>query len=156
MKDKVIQILNELSNAINNLYGYVDVKGDNFGEPSINSGPCGPFANAFYKCWNKRFNKKVSIIFVMVKNSEECWHVLIRLPNGLLFDGGYGVHNEQKWNDVYDIEDMKSYDLALLNKRSHGLEREYPRYCSNFSLAAVTSLIENYLEKINDDDISQL
>jgi hypothetical protein len=28
----------------------------------------------------------------MIKNSDECWHVLIRLPNGLLYDGGHGIH----------------------------------------------------------------
>lgn len=153
MKDNVAQILNELSHEINNLYGYVGIEGDNFGEPSINSGPCRSFANAFYHSWNKRFEKKVSIIFIMVKNSEECWHVLIRLPNGLLFDGGYGVHNERKWAETYDIEEMEDYDLDLLNKRSYGLEREYPRYCPNYSLSMVTSLIENYLDKINKDDI---
>ena len=39
--------LSELSGEINKLYGYVKIAGDNFGEPAINSGPCGPFANAF-------------------------------------------------------------------------------------------------------------
>jgi hypothetical protein len=149
MRDKAVQILNELSDEINNLYGYVRVEGDNVDEPAINVGPCGPFANTFYHCWNKRFNRKVSIAFIMVKNSDECWHVLVRLPNGLLFDGGFGVHDEQKWKGKFDIEDMKVYNLALLDKRAHGLEREYPRYCPHFSIAKVTTLIEEYLEKID-------
>jgi len=42
MKNKVIQILNDLSTAINERYGYVTLEGSNFGESAINSGPCGP------------------------------------------------------------------------------------------------------------------
>lgn len=42
-------LLNELSDEINKRYGYVKIAGDNFDEPAINSGPCGPFANAFFK-----------------------------------------------------------------------------------------------------------
>lgn len=42
----------------------------------------------------------------MVKNSDECWHVLISLPNRLLFDHRYGVHDEQKYKDAFDIEDL--------------------------------------------------
>jgi hypothetical protein len=87
MNEKVVTLLNKLSEEINTLYGYVTLEGDNFDEPAINSGPCGPFANTFYRIWNQKFLDKVSIAFIMVKNSDECWHVLIRLPNGLLFDG---------------------------------------------------------------------
>ncbi|HFK8639299.1 TPA: hypothetical protein ACG2L8_001868 [Legionella pneumophila] len=87
-ENNVLNTLNSLSKEINKLYGYVTIAGDNFGEPAINSGPCGPFANAFYKIWNQKFTEKVNIAFIMMKNSDECWHILIRLPNGLLFDGG--------------------------------------------------------------------
>ncbi|MBA3535415.1 MAG: hypothetical protein H0T84_02215 [Tatlockia sp.] len=138
--------LNELSNKINKLYGYVKISGDNFGEPAINSGPCGPFANAFYKIWNQKFTEKVNIAFIMVKNSDECWHVLIRLPNGLLFDGGFGVHDAKRWDsEKFDIEDMLKYDLKLLDKHSGGLNRIYPRYCPDFSIEVVTNLIHKYL-----------
>lgn len=51
--------LGELSDEINKLYGYVKIAGDNFGEPAINSGPCGPFANAFFRLWNLKFPEKV-------------------------------------------------------------------------------------------------
>ncbi|HFE6594811.1 TPA: hypothetical protein ACIZAC_001923 [Legionella pneumophila] len=85
----------------------------------------------------------------MVKNSDECWHILIRLPNGLLFDGGFGVHNEDRWNkDIFDIEDMLEYDLQLLEKHSGGLNRTYPRYCPNFSIDVITNLIHNHLDLI--------
>jgi len=143
-------ILSELSCEINKLYGYVEIPGDNFGEPSINSGPCGPFANAFYEVWNRNFADKVNIVFIMVKHSSECWHILIRLPNGMLFDGGIGVHSEEKYRGKFDIEDMLEYDAALLEERSYGLDRTYPRYCPNFDIKTVTALIENFLDKIKD------
>lgn len=141
-------LLNELSAAINKLYGYVKIPGDNFGEPAINSGPCGPFANVFFKLWNLKFTEKVNIVFIMVKNSDECWHVLVRLPNGLLYDGGHGVHGENMYSDKFDIDDMIEYDIELLEKRSHGLDREYPRYCPSFSINTVQDLIEKYLNRI--------
>lgn len=144
-------LLNELSEKINKLYGFVTIAGENFGEPSINSGPCGPFANAFYKIWNQKFSEKVHIAFIMVKNSDECWHVLIRLPNGLLFDGGFGVHPENMWDkDKFDIIDMLTYNLQLLEKHSGGLNRKYPRYCPNFSIAEVSDLITNYINLIKE------
>lgn len=144
----VLNLLNELSAAINNLYGYVKETGDNFGDPAINSGPCGAFAHAFYHSWNSIFTEKVNIVFIMVKNSDECWHVLVRLPNGLLFDGGIGVHKEDNYQDKFDIEDMKKYDLDILEKRSYGLNRDYPRYCPNFSSEAVKGLIDKYLKSM--------
>jgi hypothetical protein len=147
-EDNVSIQLNKLSAEINKLYGYVTIAGDNFGEPAINSGPCGPFANVFFKLWNQKFTEKVTIVFIMVKNSDECWHTLIRLPNGLLFDGGCGVHNEDKYKDKFDIEDMVEYDRELLEKRSHGLNRKYPRYCPDFSIDIITNLIQNYLDII--------
>lgn len=142
-----IQILNELSADINSLYGYVEHEGDNFGEPSINSGPCGPFANAFFHSWNVRFDEKVNIVFLMVKNSDECWHVLIRLPNGMLFDGGIGVHGEDYYADRFEIQDMYIYDLKALEKHSGGLDRKYPRYCPDFKIEEVNALIAKHLDK---------
>ncbi|MFO2870543.1 hypothetical protein SCM94_07180 [Legionella pneumophila serogroup 1] len=144
-------LLNELSERINNLYGFVKIAGENFGEPAINSGPCGPFANTFYTIWNQKFTEKVNIAFIMVKNSDECWHVLIRLPNGLLFDGGFGVHSDDKWDkDKFDIVDMLQYDRQLLEKNSGGLNRQYPRYCPSFSIGEVTDLITNYINLIEE------
>ncbi|HHT9950420.1 TPA: hypothetical protein ACT9K3_000240 [Legionella pneumophila] len=63
-ENNVLNTLNSLSKEINKLYGYVTIAGDNFGEPAINSGPCGPFANAFYKIWNQKFTEKVNIAFI--------------------------------------------------------------------------------------------
>jgi hypothetical protein len=143
-------LLNSLSAEINKLYGFVEVAGDNFGEPAINSGPCGPFAYAFYTLWNQRFPEKVNIVFIMVKSSDECWHVLIRLPTGRLFDGGHGVHSDEKW-DKFDIEDMIPYNYELLEKRSYGLNRVYPRYCPTFSIHTIEKMIKKYLNLIEEN-----
>ncbi len=145
-------MLNQLSAEMNDLYGYVTHPGDNFGEPAINSGPCGAFAHAFFKLWNQRFLEKVHIVFIMEKNSDTCWHVVIRLPDGALFDGGDGVHNEKKYGDML-IEDMVLYDEDLLEKRSYGLKRTYPRYCPHFSIHAVESIIEKYCTRIEKDGL---
>lgn len=150
-----IDILNDLSNHINKLYGYVQVQGDNLGEPAINSGPCGPFAYAFYQAWNKRFKIKVNITFIMTNDSSECWHIAIRLPNGMLFDGGCGVYSDKKYTSKFKVEDMKEYNLALLDERSYGLDRKYTRYCPDFSIEEVEKIIENYLDKINTDDANR-
>lgn len=147
MKNEVIQVLNDLSKAINERYGYVILEGSNFGEPVINSGPCGPFANVFFEEWNKRFAEKVIISFVMDTTKGECHHVMCRLPDGLLYDGGTGVHDESYYDTKFKIEDMKIYNCQLLDERSYGLERTYPRFCPNFNLSELRILIVKYLDK---------
>ena len=77
--ERVILQLNNLSKEINALYGYAEVEGKR--EPAINVGPCGPVANSFFHLWNKYFSEKVSIVFIFKINSDECWHIAIRLPN---------------------------------------------------------------------------
>lgn len=148
----MVSVLNDLSKNINQLYCYVDVPGENYGEPAINSGPCAPFAQIFYECWNAMFTNKVHIVFIMVKDSAECWHVLIRLPNGQLFDGGHGVHGEQQYADKFNIVDMEQFDLNLLEERAYGLDRKYPRYCPTFSKDEVQAIIQKYLAKIYKDN----
>jgi hypothetical protein len=147
MKNEIMQILNELSQAINAHYGYVKLEGSNYGEPVINSGPCGPFANTFFLEWNRRFDLKVTICFIMEIAINDCYHVLIRLPNGQLYDGGIGVHDKSHYDARFKIEDMKVYDLKLLDERSHGLERAYPRFCPNFNITELRDLIEQYLDE---------
>lgn len=150
MKIEAEQQLNELSKAVNQHYGYVKLEGSNYGEPVINSGPCGPFANLFFQEWNKRFSEKVIISFVMDINNNECHHVLIRLPNGLLYDGGNGVHDENHYDTRFKIEDMKVYDYQLLDERSYGLNRTYPRFCPDFNLDELKTLIVKYLNEISN------
>lgn len=97
--NQVNPVLNALSTEINQLYGFVNIEGENFGEPSINSGPCGPVAQLFFELWNQKFKDKVNIVFIWTKDKTECWHILIRLPTRQLFDGGYGVHDEAKYQN---------------------------------------------------------
>lgn len=149
ISEKVIRELNALSATINELYGFVQIDGDNFATPSINVGPCGPFAKAFYELWNEKFSNKANIAFVIIKATGECWHVLIRLPNGLLYDGGIGVHNESNYDKKFMIEDMLEYDATLLENRSYGLDRQYPRYCPNFSAVHVRQIISDSLSKLS-------
>ena len=147
--NRTIKCLTELSNEINELYGFVALKGSNFGEPAINSGPCGPFADLFFESWNKLFDEKVQIVFVFDKKTEECWHILIRLPNGMFYDGGHGIHDESKYaKESFRIEDMKVYDRVILEKNAYGLERQYPRFCPTFSKEKVHEIINKHLLRI--------
>ena len=152
VNSEMIFVLNDLSKVINEHYGYVAQVGSNFGEPVINSGPCGPFANVFYDAWNKRFPEKVTICFVMEISNNECHHVLIRLPNGMLFDGGNGVHDESFYDERYKIEEMKIYNYQLLDERSYGLNRTYPRFCPNFNIEELKQIISTYLDKMANND----
>ena len=141
--------LQALSDSINEHYGFVAHAGDNFGEPVINSGPCGPFANEFYKVWNSKFKNRVKIAFVMKHNPTECNHIITVLPNGSLYDGGIGVHSEKIYIDKgFYITVMGNYDLELLEQHAYGLDRKYPRYCPDFNLTHLTSIIENALVAI--------
>jgi hypothetical protein len=71
----------------------------------------------------------------MSKDSAQCHHVLVRLPDGRYFDGGSGVVTKSFLAALFPgshIEEMANFDLALLDKRSYGLSRSYPE-CPNYS-----------------------
>ena len=146
--EKVINSLNNFSKAINGLFGVFytdDGKNVNY---SINNGPCAPFANEFYIQWNLRFYEQVKIVFIMNQVPFETKHVLIKLPNDDLFDGGLGVHkrNFYERNNLKVIV-MEKYDLETLNKYAWGLDRKYPD-CPNFSKKEASSLMVKCLEKL--------
>lgn len=150
--ENVIDLLNNLSKAVNNLYGTVSIDGDNFGEPAINSGPCGPFANEFYKVWNAKFIEQVQICFLLRQDTDECYHIVNRLPDGNFFDGGVGYHKFELYHDKnLKILDMVNYDIDILDKYAHGLDRRYPKYCPEFDLNTVTMLLEEHISKIYDN-----
>lgn len=148
---RAILQLNNLSKEINALYGYAEIDGER--EPAINVGPCGPFANTFFHLWNRSFSEKVNMVFIFKINSDKCWHIAIRLPNGSLFDGGVGVHDENYYGDRFYISDMKRFDPTLLEKNSHGLKRSYPRYCATFSVETIESMISKCLRKIQSNGV---
>ena len=144
LDERWLAALNQLRNEINALYGYRD------GAPRINLGPCGPFAKAFREEWNDRFRHQTHIAFVMSPDGSFCHHVLIRLPDGSLFDGGNGVISERALLMVYPgsrIDDMIDYDLKLLDHWSYGLSRQFP-LCPNYSEARTKQLIHNCLESL--------
>ncbi len=139
LKSVMEHCLTNLKNDINKLLGFHE------DTPRINYGPCGVFAKLFYEAWNSRFKDKVHIAFIMMRSQEECWHIVIRLPTGELYDGGVGIHTDESYGDDYIIEEMFSYDHERLEKWSYGLDRDYPRFCPNFNKETIDALIQSHL-----------
>ena len=147
IEKNIIGYLNKLSKDINNLYGFINIEKDEKSTPSINNGPCGAFANEFYIEWNLRFNNKVKIAFVMRPIPFESMHVLIKLPNENLFDGGVGVHDIETYKKKgLTLMTMEEYDIKTLDKYSWGLNKIHPK-CPSFSINKISSLITECLEK---------
>jgi hypothetical protein len=136
------KILEKLTEAINNEYGFHD------GIPRINYGPCGVFAKIFFHKWNELFKSKVHICFVMTKDRKECDHIVIRLPSGDLYDGGVGVHTDSRYVNQFIIDEMINYDEALLEKWAYGLDRTYPRFCPRFNREFVEKIVYSNLEEL--------
>ena len=143
----IIKCLNKLSEDINHLYGFIHIKKDEDPIAAINNGPCGAFANEFYIEWNLRFSNQVKIAFIMNKIPLESTHVLTKLPNENLFDGGVGIHN----NEIYKKKDftimtMDKYDIKTLDKYSWGINKIHP-HCPGFSITKISSLITKCLDE---------
>ena len=134
-------MLNMLRNDINERYGFRN------GAARINLGPCGRFAKSFHEQWNARFREQVNIAFIMSNDGSNCHHVLIKLPDGHYFDGGNGVVTYDALMMLYPgsrIDEMKEFDLKLLDQRSYGLGRDYPE-CPNYTDDFTTKVIERRL-----------
>ena len=138
------QLLEQLKDNINLLLGFHDK------EPRINLGPCGMFAQLFFEAWNKAFKNKVHICFVMTLDKSECYHIVLRLPSGELYDGGIGIHTDEAYTPQYVIDDMLTYDAALLEKWAYGLERDYPRFCPDFDKNQISDLIHQIIKQLLD------
>jgi hypothetical protein len=134
--------LNALRNDLDARYGFRN------GAPRINLGPCGRFARDFRERWNARFRDPVTVAFIMATNdASNCYHVLVKLPDGRYFDGGNGVMTASFLATLYpngQIEEMKEFDFQLLDKRSYGLRRAYPE-CPNYSDEFTQQAIEKWL-----------
>lgn len=138
--------LSQLVQKINKLYGFSNTPG--FEGPRINLGPCGVFADEFCKIWNTLFIKKAHICFIMKIKNNECWHIVTRLPDGRLFDGGIGIHLDEFYDTkIFTIDDMNTYDYDLLNERSFGLTRDFPRFCPKFDLNETKKIINETFTK---------
>src|SRR5882724_12230599 len=137
--------LNALRDDINGRYAFRN------GVPRINLGPCGRFARDFGERWNERFREPATIAFIM-SNSDpsNCFHVLVRLPDGRYYDSGNGVMTREALiaqNPDGHIEEMKQFDFNLLDKRSYGLGRTYPE-CPNYSDEFTRQVIEKRLSEL--------
>jgi hypothetical protein len=143
--DRQVAVLNHLRSEVNLTYGY-----RNF-SPRINQGPCGRFAKEFREQWNSRFKEKINIAFVMSADGTDCYHVLVKLPNGEYFDGGNGVipgpNMLQQYPAGTRIDEMIEYDLKRLDDMSHGLNRNY-EFCPNYSDETTAKLIRNHLSML--------
>lgn len=146
----VLEKLENIKAEINAEYGFCN------GTPRINYGPCGVFAQIFFKQWNDLFEEKVHICFVMTSSLDECDHVCTCLPSGDLYDGGIGVHSRDHYTPQFVIEDMFIYDEALLDKWSYGLNRTYPRFCPNFDRKFVETIVKTNLEQLSYEGISPI
>src|SRR6266545_4909833 len=139
------RVLNDLREDINGRYGF------RAGAPRINLGPCGRFARDFRERWNARFREPVTIAFLMsTRDASNCYHVLVKLPDGRYYDGGNGVVTEQFLMTLYSemrIEEMMEFNFALLDKRSYGLGRSYP-VCPNYSDKFTQRAIETRLAEL--------
>jgi hypothetical protein len=137
-------VLNDLRDQINAHYGFRE------SVPRVNLGPCGRFARDFREQWNGRFDEKIHIAFVMAKDDSQCFHVVIKLPDGNYYDGGNGVMTQEKLLSLFSnsrIDEMTDFDIKLLDKRSYGLGREYP-VCPNYSDDTTGRIIKNCLAKL--------
>jgi hypothetical protein len=141
-----IAVLDALRDDINSEYGLRDKT------PRINLGPCGRFAKTFREEWNARFAEKVNIVFVMSPNGAECYHVLVRLPNGDYYDGGNGVISGPALLEHYipgtTLDEMLDFDFARLDKWSYGLTRKYD-LCPNYSDDTTLRLITHHLDRLS-------
>jgi hypothetical protein len=138
------EVLNLLKDDLNAHYGFRD------GVPRINLGPCGRFARDFFERWNARFPVPATIAFVMSKSGAECHHVVVKFSDGTYYDGGNGLMTETYLLSLFPgshTEEMKSFDLELLDKRSYGLGRQYP-VCPNYSDKLTQQAIDTRLDQL--------
>jgi hypothetical protein len=140
-----VEVLNQLRNEINLAYGYRNLA------PRINLGPCGRFAKAFREQWNARFSDPINIVFVMSPDRTECYHVLVKLPDGNYYDGGNGVIAGPtllcQYRTGTRLDEMVDYDLKRLEKWSYGFNRKYEQ-CPNYSDGATLRLISTHLDML--------
>jgi hypothetical protein len=82
----------------------------------------------------------------MSNDGSECNHVVVKLPDGT-YDGGNGILSGSAltalWEDSH-IEEMETFSLSLLDRRSYGLQRPYP-VCPDYFDKVTAKLIREAL-----------
>lgn len=142
MQRNVKAALEKIKKEINEEYGFHE------DTPRINYGPCGVFAKIFFDKWNKLFDLKSHICFILTPTKDECDHIVVRLPSGELYDGGIGIHTDDEYLNKFLIEEMIDYDEQLLEKWSYGLDRTYPRFCPTFNRDKVEKIVHSNLDAL--------
>ena len=135
--EKTKEVLQKIKDEINNEYGFHDEI------PRINYGPCGVFAQIFFKKWNELFKEKVHICFILTQSKDECDHVLIRLPSGELYDGGIGVHSDKQYKTKFLIEEMVIWASSYLSKILPRFDRKFVEKIVNSNLDYLSILLNN-------------
>lgn len=134
LKNEKIKVQNRIKDCINTEYGFHD------GLPAINLGPCGPFAKLFYQEYNKRFEEKAIICFVIAKTSGDCVHCCIRFHDGNFFDGGNGFvlkEEVEEWLITHNF-----YLEEMFNYNEEQLEKERIALTGNTNFAPPTAILE--------------
>ena len=149
INEKISNLLNQISQSINKLCGFRHIQASGVSVPLINSGPCGIFANKFYRLLDLRFSNKIKIGTVITKQPIESNHVLIKLPNGALFDGGNGIHGLDTYDETrVELVIMEKYDLEVLDKYAWGRIRTCSNVNYGFSISKMSALIASCLDDI--------
>ncbi len=144
LNDSRVAVLNRLRNVLLSTYGCLE------GWPRINLGPCGRFARDFREQWNARFDEKIHIVFIMTLDGSTCKHIVVRLPDGNLFDGGFGVVTGAAMQMILPgirLDEMTDFDLERLDKWSYGLDRSYPN-CPDYSDEVTRKIIADHLAEL--------
>jgi hypothetical protein len=135
--------LSRLRDDVNRTYGL-----DHNGTPRINCGPCGRFAVLFREKWQSRFQETLHVVFILSPDRSFCGHVMLKLPDGSYFDGGNGLLSQQQLAAMfpgYPLEEMVSFDRALVSARVGGLDQEHYPLCPNYSDALTAELIDKHI-----------
>ena len=147
--ENCFNLLNQLSESINDLCGFHYSPSSGASTPLINLGPCGIFAHEFYKLWGLRFSNKINIAALMTNKPFGSVHVVIKLNNRVFFDGGKGIHGIDKYEENrLELVVMEKYDVEVLDKYAWGLMRTNPNVNHDFSINKMSAFIAHYLDEI--------
>lgn len=75
---------------------------------------------------------------------------MVRLPDGHLYDGGYGVVTDEALKRFIPdsrLDEMHEFDLATLDKWSYGLGRSYLQ-CPDYSDNITRKIIREHLDAL--------
>jgi hypothetical protein len=146
-------VLNRIRDEANLAFGLLN------SEPRVNKGPCGMAAKIFREVWREMLGTDLIVVFLMKRCALStgtvvpyCDHVLVRLPDGCLFDLGCGVMAARRGEieDKATLEEMNVYDHKLMEDRSYGFTRTY-RQCPDFDADRLRQIVRQGLMALSQD-----